>query len=158
MAVVQHGDLGLWNIVGHATGFTVIDWESARPAGLPLWDVAYFLADALGFLARPGADDERKLEAMIALLRGELDTSPVLFELLAAAASKARVPAESVGAVVTLGWLHHGLSAAARTERRAGLGAGAASSTPALTRALAHRWLTDPELGTGWRAFRRWAP
>lgn len=153
-AVVQHGDLGLWNIVGDATRFTVIDWESAQPAGLPLWDVAYFLTDALGFLAAPGADDRRKLEAMVALVRGELDTARVLFELLGVAARASGVPLDAVGSVVGLGWLHHGLSARDRAEERAERGAGAPTVTPGLMAALAERWVTDPRLGGVWPAFR----
>lgn len=155
-AVVQHGDLGLWNIVGEDGAFAVVDWESARPTGMPLWDVAYFVTDALGYLSARGDDDDRKLDAMVALLRGESDTSPILFELLANAAHACEVPLDAVGGVVTLGWLHHGLSADERAgaRRRHGV-AGAKASKPGLFTTLAERWLTDPVLGPAWPAFTR---
>src|SRR5207249_2997999 len=41
--VLQHNDLGCWNIVVGDGSFTALDWESARSHGLPLWDLAYFL-------------------------------------------------------------------------------------------------------------------
>ena len=47
-AVLQHNDLGTWNIISNGgSDFTAVDWESANPSGLPLWDLWYFLADAL---------------------------------------------------------------------------------------------------------------
>ena len=42
-AVVQHNDLGSWNIVsGGPAGFTAVDGKSACAEGMPLWDLAYF--------------------------------------------------------------------------------------------------------------------
>ena len=47
-AVLQHNDLGSWNIVVQPSGgFAALDWESARRHGLPLWDLLYFLVDVL---------------------------------------------------------------------------------------------------------------
>jgi thiamine kinase-like enzyme len=42
--VFQHGDPGPWNLVvtaGGSPGF--LDWESADPGGMPLWDLFHFL-------------------------------------------------------------------------------------------------------------------
>jgi hypothetical protein len=42
--VFQHGDPGSWNLVVPPAGpVAFLDWESAEPAGLPLWDLFYFL-------------------------------------------------------------------------------------------------------------------
>src|SRR4051812_12023658 len=50
-AVLVHNDVGTWNVVTDGRGgFGVIDWESAAEHGLPLWDLTYFLADALTLL------------------------------------------------------------------------------------------------------------
>src|SRR5262249_25901001 len=54
-AVLQHNDAGGWNIIVDDGRFTAIDWESARRHGFPLWDLVYFLTDALVHL--DGADD-----------------------------------------------------------------------------------------------------
>ena len=53
-AVLQHNDLGTWNVVTDGRAFMAVDWESARPDGMPLWDLCYFLADALPRLAGLG--------------------------------------------------------------------------------------------------------
>jgi hypothetical protein len=42
--VVQHGDPGAWNLmVDEADRIVILDWESSESAGLPLWDLVYFL-------------------------------------------------------------------------------------------------------------------
>ena len=43
--------------------FTAIDWESANPAGLPLWDLWYFLADALPRLHQSDGEPLRALHS-----------------------------------------------------------------------------------------------
>ncbi len=152
-AVFQHNDLGSWNVMVDGPRFTVLDWESNSEAGLPLWDLVYFLTDALA--ARRGqTDPSEKLAAMLQLLRGDAVASRLLFERIAAAAEAFGVAREDVGAIVTLGWLHHGRSSAARTAR--GLSHGAATGPAAAAgplERLAEPWLADPALGVAWPAF-----
>jgi hypothetical protein len=138
--VVQHNDLGCWNIVATRDTFTAIDWESGRAAALPLWDLVYFLTDALSTMAAPN-DDHAKERAMGALLRGELDGSKLLFAHVRDAAHRAGVPLAAVGPIVTLCWLHHARSAGTRD----------ADAGP-LSR-VAARWVDDPVLGPTWPAF-----
>jgi hypothetical protein len=147
-AVLQHNDMGCWNIVAGPSGFTVVDWESARRHGLPLWDTAYFLTDALATLGG-GRDDDA-----LRLLRGESARSPLLFGWIRRAARELAIPDDAVGPVVTLGWLHHGLSLRARTVALEQMGSGEPVS-PALVGRLAPIWLADPALGIDWRALRR---
>ena len=52
-AVAQHNDLGTWNVVADNGDFVVVDWENAREAALPLWDLLYFLGDAFVLLDGP---------------------------------------------------------------------------------------------------------
>ena len=56
-AVAQHNDLGTWNVVADDGDFVVVDWENAREAALPLWDLLYFLGDA--FVLLDGSDCAR---------------------------------------------------------------------------------------------------
>ena len=152
-AVFQHNDLGTWNVMVDRSSFMVLDWESSTEAGLPLWDLVYFLTDALA--ARRGqTDPAEKRNSMLTLLRGESAGSRFLFERVAAAADAFGVPRSAVGAVVTLGWLHHGRSRAARAERGQSQRAATGTlSTAGPLERLAEPWLADPALGVEWRAF-----
>jgi hypothetical protein len=151
--VLVHDDLGAWNVVGDERSFTVLDWESARRHGLPLWDLLYFLVDALAQLDGAWSDEERVRHAL-ALLRGELVSSPLLFAWVRQAAEEARIPNEGVGPIATLCWLHHGLSHLSRREAAVGAGTVAGERIPPVER-IAPTWLADPLLGPGWS---RWLP
>jgi hypothetical protein len=150
-AVLQHNDLGTWNIAAGGAGFVVVDWESAREHGLPLWDLLYFLVDALARL--DGArTPEQRTDHSLRLLRGELPVSAVLFRWVRRAAEAAAVPPGAVGAVATLCWLSHGLSHLGRGERADRLGAPGGTVPP--VERIAPVWLTDPRLGPGWDRWR----
>jgi hypothetical protein len=150
-AVVQHNDLGTWNIVVQPSGdFLVLDWESAHAHGFPLWDLLYFLVDVLPLLAGAVTPQERVEEA-IRLLRGDSRSSDVLFRWVATAAEGLSVPPEAVGAVATLGWLHHAYSRVLRARRLEAADAGALT-TPSPIDRLAPLWLADPALGVNWKA------
>jgi hypothetical protein len=149
--VLQHNDLGTWNVVAEAPGrFTVLDWESARDNGLPLWDLLYFAVDGLGQLDRAATFEERTRYA-VQLLRGDVASSPELFELVQRYVRALRLAPEAVGPLATLCWLHHGLSHRARAE------AGGSSDPAAVPPAerIAPIWLEDPLLGPTWD---RWRP
>jgi hypothetical protein len=80
-AVGQHIDLQSWNVVVSRPDFTVVDSESATSAGLPLWDLLYFLEDTL--LPLDGTTEpERKASAVAGLFAGEARASPVLLVLV----------------------------------------------------------------------------
>jgi hypothetical protein len=162
--VLQHNDLGSWNVVGDWASFTVLDWESARRPGLPLWDLVYFLSDALVCLDRP-RDRGQTLAATIRLLRGDSPDSVFLFTRVAAAAKELQLRPETIGPIVTLGWLHHARSAMIRAttlgvhlahDRRSPAPALADTPTAPLS-AVAGRWLHDPQLGIEWPAVRRFS-
>ena len=147
-AVLQHNDLGTWNVVAAGSDFTVLDWESSREAGLPLWDLAYFLTDAL--LERHGPEPASvKTDAALRLLRGEAPASEDLFARLRTAAAGLGIAVESIGPLVTLGWLQHGLSARSRAERG---GAPVGAASVGVLERLAQPWLADPQLGPAWPA------
>lgn len=154
-AVLQHNDLGTWNIVVAADGgFTVLDWESVQENALPLWDLTYFLADALAHVDGASPLGARQ-DHFRRLFRGELETSAVLFGWIARTVARCGIPPEAVGAIVTLGWLHHGLSGAARVTASA---AHRLEGPPAPWfehfRRMGETWLADPQLGADWDRWR----
>ena len=149
--VLQHNDLGSWNVLVDDRSFTAVDWESAREHGLPLWDLAYFLTDVLAPLDAPAS--ERPEDRVVRLYRGEHPHSRRLFEWITRAVDATAVPHDAVGRIITLGWLHHGLShfhRRAALEREQAIGY---PSPPPLER-LATVWLTTPGLGPGWDRWR----
>jgi hypothetical protein len=151
--VLQHNDLGCWNIVSNPSTFTVLDWESAREIGFPLWDLLYFLTDA--FIHLDGEWSPSQRDAYTArLFRGETPSSALLFDWLAKGARAAGVPFKHVGAVATLCWLHHGLSFDTRSAAAAEF-APDLPTPPATARRIAEIWLSDPELTPSWDAWLR---
>jgi hypothetical protein len=149
--VLAHHDAGSWNMVDAPNGVMVLDWESARYPAMPLWDLLYFLTDALVALHGPAADD---VKVALALLRGELPESDRLFRALRAGAARAGVARDDVGPIATLAWLHHGTSPARRRVRAEQADRPGDVGIGLLTR-LAEPWLTDPALGPRWPAFPR---
>jgi hypothetical protein len=156
--VLQHNDLGCWNVVVDGDDFTVLDWESARRPGLPLWDLVYFLTDALLRL-EGGYDSSSVTDRVVRLFRGELASSELLFRWIRVGADAARLPPESVGPIVTLGWLHHAASPEQRAQRLGDLTeAGTQTDRRAEITLWARTlpaWLDDPCLGPTWTAWQR---
>jgi hypothetical protein len=151
-AVLQHNDLGSWNIVADAQGFTVLDWENAVRNGLPLWDLFYFLADAAAQLDGAAEPGERATH-FERLFLGEAQSSSLLFAWTRALVEALEIPPSAVGAIATLCWLHHGVGGQLRAEET---GDPRASSHVAfgLYAELAERWLRHPGLGSTWSAWR----
>ena len=149
-AVLQHNDLGAWNIITDgASDFTAVDWESGNPSGLPLWDLWYFLASALCLIDGEADGGGR---AFARLFRGEAAGSADLFRWTRAAVEALGIPHQTVGTLATLCWLHHGLSHRARSAAVDRFAGGGGTLTAAAT-AYPHVWLSDPALGSGWRSW-----
>jgi len=150
--VFQHMDLGTWNVLVDGARFVVVDWESSR-RGEPLWDLAYFLSDAL--TARGPREPDARLRAMLALHRGEARGSDRFFTWLDRAADAAGV--DAIGPVVLRAWQHHARSHAERSDRgRALQSETAAAADRGPLERLAVPWSEDPQLGLEWPAFARW--
>jgi hypothetical protein len=150
-AVLQHNDIGCWNVHVDGREFAVVDWESSRMAGLPLWDLLYFLTDALAQQAAH-SDGLGKEQAVPPLLRGELALSQVLFERLTHAAERLDIPAAAVGPIATLSWLEHARSPDLRAEIAALQDAESGAGRFPLEE-VASYWLSDPLLGVDWPAY-----
>jgi len=153
-AVLQHNDLGCWNIIGSTTTFTAVDWESARRFGFPLWDLVYFLTDALVELDRAAHRAQIRDEHVRRLWSGELGSSRTLFQWIRRAADAFDLRPEDVGPIVTLGWLHHGSSYVRRREAAAAHGVVLDDAAGPDALRAARVWLATPGLGREWRAWR----
>jgi hypothetical protein len=155
-AVVQHNDLGTWNVVADGGDFVVVDWENAREAALPLWDLLYFLADAFVLLDGPEAPEdapEQLPSRMVRLFAGGAPSSPLLFSWVRRGAEAAAVPSDAVAAITTLCWLSHSLSAGVQNLDLAAL---TPRDPPRLhgLEGMARAWMADPALGPSWSAWR----
>ncbi len=148
-AVLAHHDLGSWNVVAAGADFMAVDWESASAAAPPLWDLVYFLGDAL-VRAEGVAGPTVLLDRCLELFRGRAPGSHVLFRWVREMVARLGVAPDQVGALVTLCWLHHGLSA----ERRRQALAGAAAAPVGHLAQMARPWLADPALGADWSTWR----
>jgi len=148
--VLQHNDLGSWNIVTDGRGFVAVDWESAKPIGLPLWDLLYFLADVLARMEGP-ANVDILLDRTLRLFAGGSQHSLILFRWVREAVSTLRIPPQAVGGLATLCWMQHGLSA----DSRASALGGAPMAPAGHLALLAPQWLAHPSLGPTWSS---WLP
>ena len=149
-AVLQHNDIGSWNIVSDGRSFTVVDWESARQSGFPLWDLFYFAGDALARLDGP-ADADTLVRRTLQIFAGQSRHSAVLFRWVWAAADALAVPRSALGRLASLCWLHHAQSAAQRTADLRG----APPASLGHLALLAPAWLEHPGLGLQWPSLTR---
>jgi hypothetical protein len=152
-AVTQHNDLGAWNVVSHDGDFVVLDWENVRPNSLPLWDLFYFLGNALVLLDGPYTPDELP-QRMTLLFAGESSASPLLFSWVRRGAEAAGVPLAAVSSVATLCWLSHSLSAG---EHNVEIASFTPEDPPRMhgLEGIAEAWMTHAALGTGWNVWRQ---
>ena len=152
-AVTQHNDLGSWNVVVEDEDFTVLDWENVRPNALPLWDLLYFLGNALVLLDGPYAPEELP-SRMARLFAGDTSASPFLFSWVRRGAEAASVPFDSVASIATLCWLSHSLSAG---EHNLDIATFTPRDPPRQhgLEGLAEAWLEHPALGADWSVWRR---
>jgi hypothetical protein len=150
--VLVHNDPGTWNVVIDRRGhFGVVDWESSRETGMPLWDLTYFLADALTLIEHRRFAN--RTAAILKLFRGESTHSELLFRRVRETASELGVAAHAVGPLVSLGWLHHAQSPEQRRTRLRNAGADVDTDRGVLS-LIAKPWLEDPALGFGWKLWQ----
>ena len=142
--VFQHGDLNSDNVFLATDGLELVDWESARRFGFPLWDVFFFLTDALAIVDGVDSQDAR-IDHFVRLWRGEIPSSAVLFRWTRAVAEASGVDASAVGELATALWFSYALS---DTEELAQLGR---TDLEPPTLKIARRWVSEPGLGPGWQ-------
>ena len=145
----QHNDLWTWHVMVAGDDFTVIDWEFASGAALPLWDLWYFIFDAATQLDRVGGGGER-LRYFVRLFRGEHPLSELLFAWTRRAVEALSLAPDTVGPLATLIWLQYG---AFYAERLGEQHLADATVEPS-GRRLPEVWLREPGLGPDWSAWR----
>jgi Phosphotransferase enzyme family len=151
-AVLAHNDLGSWNVIRNPSGsFVAVDWESARTEGFPLWDLVYFLTEALATMDRAVEDGWEPY--IRELFLGNRAASRFLFDWIVRGADATSVPPDKVGPLLTLCWLHHSASTPLRRDTIERHRAGGTTAVPPLER-VAEVWLSDPDLGPGWQRWR----
>jgi hypothetical protein len=130
-----------------------VDWENVREAALPLWDLLYFLGDALVLLDERASAPERLPERIARLFAGEAPSSPLLFSWVRRAAEMAAIPDEAVGPIATLCWLSHSLSASVHNVDIATF---TPRDPPRMhgLEGIARAWMAHPALGRSWSVWR----
>ncbi len=148
--VLAHGDLWSENVLVDGTAFTAVDWEFARAGAPPLWDLWFFLSDALATLA--GADDpDPRVDFLVRLWRGEAAESAVFDRWTRVAAAALKIDDAALGPLATLLWLQVGLAHLRQNESWETLVPGSTAGVPPTAR-FAELWLDDALLGPTWRA------
>jgi hypothetical protein len=81
-AGISHGDFAPWNLLKSASGWVVVDWESAAPAGTPFFDLFHYLVQSHVLLGRPrrreivaAIDGEGRLGRLVRLYATAHDVS-----------------------------------------------------------------------------------
>ena len=146
-SIVVHGDLATGvNVLVDGSTPSVIDWETARWAGLPLADLVPLLC--LGSARVEGCrtiDDEAA--HVLALCRGRGERSAWLFDHVGRHLDALGVPHELAGTLAALAWA----SLASMRLVYLELVPGAADWRTA-SDIVATAWSTDPALGPSWPA------
>jgi aminoglycoside phosphotransferase len=111
--VFEHGDFCHPNILWSTRGLGAVDWELARPRGLPLHDHCLFLAYAAGALARAGSADEH-----VAAFRQAFFRRGWMREELHAFAEATAVPKDVIGPLVVACFARYTASIVDRADLR----------------------------------------
>jgi len=151
-SVLQHDDLGSWNVVVDGEEFAVVDWENAREHGFPLWDLLYFLADALVVLDG-GSRPEELPRRVTDLFAGDSPSSPRLFSWTRRACESTGIPAAAVAPLAALSWLSHSHSFGAHDADLAAFTPGDPPRTHGIE-GIARAWMAHPALAADWSAWR----
>ena len=118
--VFQHGDPGIWNLLVTPSGEAAfLDWESAEPHGVPLWDLLYVLRSYVVSTGRLGGFRSRTE----AFSRTFIRRSPLSTLVLDAVDGYRRaidLPAALVYPLFVTCWMHRAVKEASRLapERR----------------------------------------
>jgi hypothetical protein len=153
-AATVHGDLASGaNVLVSEPAFTVIDWETARPASLPLIDVVPLLCQGLARVrGHVGAASQAAF--VLELCRGRSADSGWLFNQVENHAGRVGFPVDRAGSLATLAWAYQASMRLVHEELvRASGRVPVAWTSPA--ELIAGAWSADQELGSDWRAFAR---
>lgn len=115
--VFQHGDPGTWNMLVTSAGRVgVLDWESAEPQGMPLWDVLHFWR-AYVVLASRAAGEHDTLRGYARHFLDESAFSPVLIDSIRRYTERVGLAPEAVEPLYYTCWMHRALKQATTLPR-----------------------------------------
>lgn len=116
-AVLVHGDLASGHnvVVDERARPRVLDWETARPRGLPLLDLLPSLCIGLA-RARTGHDPWAQAEIVMALAAGEDPDSTWLVHRVTDYATRVGLAPDVLGRLALLGWGHQASMSLVRGE------------------------------------------
>jgi hypothetical protein len=119
--VFQHGDPGTWNLLAADDGrVAFLDWESAEPDGVPLWDL-FYLVRSHAVSALKAAGERDSLVAFDRQLVRDGELSALLADAVAEQREALGLDPALVGPLFHLCWAHRALKEATRLPAR-GLG------------------------------------
>jgi len=113
-AVFQHGDPGAWNLLVMPSGrVAFLDWESAEPSGMPLWDVFHMMR-SFATLASRTAGKKDTLAAFSEHFLADGPSNAFLVDATARYCERVGVAAEFVEPLFYGCWMHRALKESTR--------------------------------------------
>lgn len=150
-SVVTHGEVFEDHVFIDDGRVTLIDWEHAQEHGFPLWDLAFFAANALS--AIDGVTREEPRDRYVErLFSGRAPSSALLFGWLRDAAKALDLDGDAVAALIALYWIER--SQLSKTERLRAESVAGDAIAPSWLETIADRWFENPELGERWRSWQ----
>jgi hypothetical protein len=112
--VFQHGDPGTWNAMVTPSGrVAFLDWEAAEPAGMPLWDLFYFIR-TYGAWSLRTATSGNVTKGFGGQFLADTAFQSVLVEATARYCAKVGLPEHLIEPLFYTCWMHRGLKEATR--------------------------------------------
>jgi hypothetical protein len=112
--VLEHGDLGVWNVLVRLDGRpAVLDWEAGVPLGLPLWDLLYLLRSYAASSARAGTD---RTGVVLDLLEGRGHLGDSFVRATGQYAAALRLDPSVLVPLLLTCWMHRAQKEASRRD------------------------------------------
>lgn len=111
--VFQHGDPGPWNVLLSDDGRpALLDWEAARPRGMPLWDIFHFLR-SYGLAVSRAAGTRDRLRSFAEHYLDGSPLSEVIVETTRRVCARTGLAPSLVEPLFFTCWMHRALKEAA---------------------------------------------
>lgn len=112
--VFQHGDPGLWNLLVTSAGrVAFLDWEAAERAGMPLWDLFYFMR-SYSVNAAQAVGERNSLRAFKQQLLADTPLRRMAAGAIRGYCTRIQLPADFIQPLFYLCWMHRATKEASR--------------------------------------------